>query len=85
MILLHKTKHAISNPSPAILAVLLTLLLVASIATVADDSASIKDYEIIIDNLAFGFSSGWTSKSFKGMTEYTWVKEGEKNFMVFFT
>jgi len=85
MILLNKTKHAISNPRPVILAVLLPLLLAVPIATVADDSSSIKYCGIIIDELAEGISSGWTSKSFKNMTGYTWVKEGEKNFMVFFT
>ena len=85
MILLNKTKHAISNPRPVILAVLLPLLLAAPIATVADDSASIKYCGIIIADLTDGISSGWTSKSFKSMTEYTWVKEGGKNFMVFFT
>ncbi len=69
MILLHKTKNAISNPRPVILAVLLPLLLAAPIATVADDSASKKYCGIIIDELADGISTGWTSKSFKNMTE----------------
>ena len=67
--MLHKTKNAISNPSTAILAVLLPLLLAVPIATVADDSASIKYCGIIIDEPAEGISSGWTSKSFKNMTE----------------
>ena len=37
--------------------------------------------EIIIDDLTDGINSGWSSKSFKGMTEYSWARAGEKTFI----
>ena len=37
--------------------------------------------EIIIDDFQHGIKPGWTSKSFKGKTEYTWVNEAGKPFI----
>jgi hypothetical protein len=37
--------------------------------------------EIIIDDFADGIKPGWTSKSFKGKTEYTWVNEDGKTYI----
>ena len=37
--------------------------------------------EIIIDDFADGIKPGWTSKSFKGITEYTWINEDGKSFI----
>jgi len=35
----------------------------------------------VIDDFSEGISSGWDSRSFKGLTEYTWKKEGDRGFV----
>ena len=37
--------------------------------------------EIIIDDFADGIKPGWITKSFKGITEYTWINEDGKSFI----
>ena len=47
----------------------------------AQDSVSVPACEIIIDDFAEGMKDAWNSKSFKGMTEYTWVTEGDRAYV----
>jgi len=37
--------------------------------------------EIIIDDFVDGIKPGWITKSFKGITEYTWINEDGKSFI----
>jgi len=55
--------------------------LIASSNISAEDSASIPECEIIIDDFANGMNDTWESKSFKGTTEYTWITEGGKGYV----
>ena len=56
------------------------LILISTIPSVtcAEDFRIPPGCEIIIDDFAHGIKSEWVSKSFKGKTEYTWVKEDGK-------
>ena len=63
---------------PVILTVLLLLLPAIPLATLAEDSTPVTECEIIIDDLTDGMSSGWKRKSFKGITDYNWTREGDK-------
>jgi hypothetical protein len=60
-----------------ILPILILLLTIPSVS-LADDPRIPPECEIIIDDFADGIKPGWTSKSFKGKTEYTWVDEDGK-------
>ena len=61
-----------------ILVILLPLLLLP-FDLPAENSGSLPDCEIIIDNFKDGIDAGWMMKSFKGETDYTWVNDAERN------
>ena len=60
-----------------IIALLIFFLTIPSV-TSAEDFRIPPGCEIIIDDFAHGIKPEWVSKSFKGNTEYTWVKEDGK-------
>ena len=63
-------------------AIAILLFILASPASMmADNPVLINDCEIIIDDFARGIGPGWRSKSFKGTTEYTWTKEGDRSYV----
>jgi len=62
-----------------LLAILILLSIPSSI--LAENSAVMPECEIIIDDFADGIKPAWSSKSFKGTTEYTWIEEGDKAYM----
>jgi len=68
------------NTMSRIIATLLLLLLVPS-STGAENSAVMPECEIIIDDFAHGIKPEWNNKSFKGTTEYTWIKENDRTFV----
>lgn len=57
-----------------------TFLLLSLIPTAiyADESELIPECEILIDDFADGIGPGWKRKSFKGTTEYTWIRDNNK-------
>jgi hypothetical protein len=66
--------------SKIITMVILYFMLVPA-AIPAEDSAWLPACEIIIDDFANGIRGAWESKSFKGTTQYTWMKEGDRAFV----
>ena len=60
---------------------ILFLLLTIPSVSLAEDFRIPPGCEIIIDDFAHGIKPGWTGKSFKGTTEYTWMKENGKPYV----
>jgi hypothetical protein len=60
---------------------IIILLLTIPSVSLAEDFAIPPECEILIDDFAKGIKPGWVSKSFKGKTEYTWVKEDGKPYI----
>ena len=60
-----------------IISILILLLIIPSVSP-AEDFTIPPECEILIDDFAHGIKPGWINKSFKGHTEYTWVKEDGK-------
>jgi len=60
-----------------IISTLVLFLIIPSISS-AEDFTIPSECEILIDDFAHGIKPDWVTKSFKGMTEYTWVKENGK-------
>jgi len=56
-----------------IISILIMLLMIPSISP-ADDFTIPSECEILIDDFAHGIKTDWVTKSFKGNTEYTWIK-----------
>ena len=63
-----------------VIAVLLILLTIPS-GLMAGNSTAIPECEIVIDDFANGIKPEWKSKSFKGKTEYTWIKEDNRRYV----
>ena len=63
-----------------VIAVLLILLTSPS-GILAENSTVIPECEIVIDDFANGIKPEWKSKSFKGTTEYTWIKEDNRSYV----
>jgi hypothetical protein len=63
-----------------VIAVLLILLTSPS-GLLAENSTVIPECEIVIDDFANGIKPEWKSKSFKGITEYTWIKEDNRRYV----
>jgi hypothetical protein len=63
-----------------VIAVLLILLTSPS-GLLAENSTVIPECEIVIDDFANGIKPEWKSKSFKGTTEYTWIKEDNRTYV----
>ena len=63
--------------------IILTMLLILTFShdILAGDFATATGCEIVIDDFAEGIGSGWKAESFKGITQYTWTKEGDKTFV----
>jgi len=61
--------------------IILLLLCFMPVSIFAENSAGIPECEIIVDDFADGISPGWSTKSFKGTTEYIWSKENETGFV----
>jgi len=62
--------------------ILLTLLLLATPAGItANDTGIMPECEIVIDDFSSGIKPTWKSKSFKGVTEYTWTREDNRGFV----
>ena len=57
------------------------MLLIAPISLLAENSAVISECEIIIDDFAHGIKPDWTTRSFKGTTEYTWTREDGRSYV----
>ena len=62
---------------PRVIVILMLLLAVPS-GIIAENSAVMSGCEIIIDDFAHGIKPGWKAKSFKGLTEYTWTRDGNR-------
>lgn len=60
---------------------ILILILTIHSVSLAEDFRIPPECEIIIDDFADGIKPGWINKSFKGKTEYTWVKENGDPFV----
>ena len=60
---------------------LLLLILAVPAAMTAENPVLMPECEIIIDDFAKGIDPGWRRKSFKGTTEYTWTKEGNRAYV----
>lgn len=60
---------------------IIPFLLLSWYSSPAEDSLKIPGCDIIIDDFHDGIGPGWTNKSFKGMTEYTWVNENGKKYV----
>jgi hypothetical protein len=58
-----------------------TLLLAIPFPSFAEGFNIPPECEIIIDDFRNGIKDEWTSKSFKGYTEYTWTKENGRPFV----
>lgn len=63
-----------------VIAVLLILLTSPS-GLLAENFTVIPECEIVIDDFANGIKPEWKSKSFKGTTEYTWIKEDNRRYV----
>ena len=63
-----------------IISILILLLTTPSILG-AENFEIPTECEIIIDDFADGIKPGWITKSFKGITEYTWINEDGKSFI----
>lgn len=61
--------------------VILVLFLVVPSAVIAENSASVSGCEIVIDDFVHGIKPAWKAKSFKGLTEYTWTREGNRGYV----
>ena len=63
--------------------ILLIFFLLFALTSVshAEDFIIPPECEIIIDDFQHGIKPGWINKSFKGKTEYTWVKENGDPFV----
>jgi len=64
-----------------VVAILFFLLAVPAGILLADNSALMPECEIIIDDFVHGIKPEWKSKSFKGTTEYTWIREGSRAYI----
>lgn len=62
-------------------AILLLLLLSLSSSIQAEKHALMPECEIIIDDFARGIKPEWRTKSFKGTTEYTWTRDGNRSYI----
>ena len=60
---------------------LLLLLFTFPSSILAENSAVMPKCEIIIDDFTEGIKPDWNNKSFKGTTEYTWIKENDRTFV----
>ena len=60
---------------------IIPLLLLSSYSSPVENSLKIPECEIIIDDFHDGIGPGWTNKSFKGMTQYTWVNENGRKYV----
>jgi hypothetical protein len=55
--------------------IVILLILLAPEKIQAENHAIPSECEIIIDDYANGIKDAWVSKSFKGMTKYTWIND----------
>jgi len=69
-----------NNSLSGVTAILLFLLTVPS-SMFAENYAVMPECEIIIDDFATGINPNWKPKSFKGTTEYTWIKEDNRTYV----
>jgi hypothetical protein len=72
-----KTKY---NAMPNII-ILFLLFITFPSSLHADNTAVLSACEITIDDFAHGIKPDWQTKSFRGTTEYTWVKEDNRTFV----
>ena len=62
---------------PKIFVIILLLSIIHS-STFAVETKNLPECEIIIDDFENGISPRWKRKSFKGNTEYTWIRDSNK-------
>jgi hypothetical protein len=60
---------------------LLFLFLTFPSNILAGNYAEMSECETIIDDFAAGINTNWKSKSFKGETEYTWIKKDNRAYI----
>lgn len=63
-----------------VIAVLFILLTIPS-GILAENLTATPECEIVIDDFANGIKPDWKTKSFKGTTEYTWIKEENRAYV----
>ena len=57
------------------------LLLAVPVSLAAEGPPPFPECELIIDDFAQGIKPGWKIKSFKGSTEYTWIKDENRSYV----
>ena len=63
-----------------LITVLFILLTIPS-GILAENLTATPECEIVIDDFANGIKPDWKTKSFKGTTEYTWIKEENRAYV----
>lgn len=76
-----QTKPQATNNSMARIIAILLLCLTVPSSIIAENTPLLPACEIIIDDFANGIKPAWQAKSFKGTTEYTWVKEDNRAYV----
>jgi len=63
------------------IAILLLILAVPASIMADNPVMRMEECEILIDDFADGIDPRWSSKSFKGITDYTWTREKDRAFI----
>jgi hypothetical protein len=79
--LILKIKMNARNNTLSRLILILLLVLTGPSSIIAENLPAVPECEIIIDDFSNGIKPGWKIRSFKGTTDYTWIKQDNRTYV----